>query len=83
MTIVDTAKKFGGSELRKSEMARTVIELCDFINLVNPPTSTLNLKMLMFNMINFFFTRILKCKQTFCMVLTKAANECSVISYES
>jgi hypothetical protein len=34
-------------------------------------------------MINFFFTRILKCKQTFCMVLTKAANECSVISYES
>ena len=83
MTIVDLAKKFGGSKLRNDEMARTVIELCDFINLVNPPASTLNLKMFMFNMINFFSIRILKCKLAFCMVLTKAPNECSVISYES
>ena len=54
MNIVDIEKKFGCSELKNSEMARTVIELGDFVNLVNPPTSTLDLKMLMFNMINMF-----------------------------
>jgi hypothetical protein len=54
MTIVDMAKKFGCSELRNSEMARTVIELSDFVNLVNPPTSTLKLKMLKLYD-NFFF----------------------------
>ena len=51
MNILDIDKKFGGSELRNSEMARTVIELGDFVNLVNPPTSTLKLKMLMFIMV--------------------------------
>ena len=54
MTIVGLEKEFGGSELRNSEMARTVFELGDFVNLVNPPTSTLKLKMLMLNMIIFF-----------------------------
>ena len=47
MIIVDVAKKFGGSKLRNGEMARTGIELGDFVNLVNPPTSTLKLNMLM------------------------------------
>ena len=51
---MDIELKFGGLKLRNSEMARTVIELGDFVNRVNPPTSTLNLKMLMFNMINIF-----------------------------
>ena len=46
---MDLAKKFGGSKLRNSEMASTVIKLGDLVNLVNPLTSTLNLKMLMFN----------------------------------
>ena len=73
MSIMDLAKKFGGSELRNSEMASTVIKLGDLVNLVNPLTSTLNLKMLMFNTINFFFTRILICKLKFCMVLTRAS----------
>jgi hypothetical protein len=74
MTIVDLAKEFGGSELRNNEMARTVFELGDFVNLVNPPTSTLKLKMLMLNMIIIFFTRILRYELKFCMVLTRATN---------
>ena len=72
MNILDIDKKFGGSELRNSEMARTVIELGDFVNLVNPQTSTLNLKMLMFNMINIFLNRNFICKLNFCMVITRA-----------
>ena len=73
MNIVDIEKKFGGSKLRNSEMARTVIELGDFVNRVNPPTSTLNLKMLMFNMINIFLARNCICKLKFCMVLSRAS----------
>ena len=66
MTIVDIPKKFGDSKMRNSEMARTVIKLGDFVNLVNPPTSTLKLKMLM--LYNFFFTRIVKHDLKFIMV---------------
>jgi hypothetical protein len=82
MTIVDSAKKFGCSELRNSEMARTVIELSDFVNLVNPPTSTLKLKMLKLKMIIIFCTRISIYELKFCMVLTRVTNLCSVVSYE-
>ena len=74
MTIMGLKKEFGGSELRNSEMARTVFELGDFVNHVNPPTSTLKLKMLMLNIINFFFTRIFIYELKFCMVLTRATN---------
>ena len=73
MSIMDLAKEFGESELRNSEMASTVIKLGDLVNLVNPLTSTLKLKMLMLNTIHFFFTRILICKLKFCMVLTRAS----------
>ena len=59
MTIVDMLKKFRGSELRNGEMARTVIELGDFVNLVNPPTSTLKLKMLMLYKIYIFSPELL------------------------
>ena len=74
MNIVDMAKKFGGSELRNSEMARTVIELGYFVNLVNPPTSTLNLKMLLLYYYIFFLFRIVIYELKLCMVLTIASN---------
>ena len=57
---MDIGKKFRGSELRNGEMARTVIELGDFVNLVNSPTSTLNLKMLMLYIFIFSFSRSLE-----------------------
>ena len=49
MNIVDIELEFGGSELRNSEMARTVIELGDFVNLASPPNITLKSKMQIFN----------------------------------
>ena len=60
MTIVDLAKKFRGSELRNGEMARTVIELGDSVNLVIPPTSTLKLNVIMLYKIYIFAVRIVK-----------------------
>ncbi len=63
-------------------MARTVIELSYFVNLVNPPTSTLKLKMLKLKMMIIFFDRIIRYELKFCMVLTRATNLCSVVSYE-
>ena len=68
MIIVNLPKKFGGSELRNGEMARTVIELGDFVNLVNPPTSSLKLNMLMLYKIYIFFARIVEYDLKFTMV---------------
>ncbi len=56
MTKLNTLKQFEGSELINNEMARTVIELGDFVNLVNPPTSTLKLKMFMLKKKILFFS---------------------------
>jgi serine/threonine protein kinase len=72
--IVDLCKQFGASTLRYSETARTVIELGDFIHLVNPPTSKLNSKMLMYSLIIFAITRTLKYELKFHIVSTRAPN---------